>query len=105
MPKGHWKCMGNITPRKIVFLTVNIFAVQEYCSGIPEAEIFGRKRKFSAFGLRFRPPNLKAGYGRISNFRVFSKKTFTYEVEHLNICTKFPKNTSYEYFLKKFKKQ
>ena len=27
MPKGHWKCMGNITPRKVVFLTVNIFAV------------------------------------------------------------------------------
>jgi hypothetical protein len=27
MPKGHWKCMGNITPRKVVFLTVNTFAV------------------------------------------------------------------------------
>ena len=35
-------------------------------SGIPEAEIFGRKRKFSAFGLRFRPPKLKAEYGRNS---------------------------------------
>ena len=79
MPKGHWKCMGNITPRKIVFLTVNIFAVQEYCSGIPEAEIFGRKRKFSAFGLRFRPPNLKAEYGRKSNFRFFSKWTVKLE--------------------------
>ena len=33
-------------------------------SGIPEAEIFGRKRKFSAFGLWFRPPKLKAEYGR-----------------------------------------
>ena len=27
MPKGHWRCMRNITPRKVVFLTVNIFAV------------------------------------------------------------------------------
>ena len=42
-------------------------------SGIPEAEIFGRKRKFSLFGLRFWPPNLKAEYGRKSNFRFFSK--------------------------------
>jgi hypothetical protein len=42
-------------------------------SGIPEAEIFGQKRRFSAFGLRFRPPNLKAEYGRKSNFRIFSK--------------------------------
>jgi hypothetical protein len=25
-----------------------------FLSGIPEAEIFGRKRKFLAFGLRFR---------------------------------------------------
>ena len=35
-------------------------------SGIPEAETFGRKGKFSAFGLRFRPPKLKAEYGRNS---------------------------------------
>ena len=27
MPKGHWKYMGNITPQKVVFLTINIFAV------------------------------------------------------------------------------
>ena len=40
-------------------------------SGIPEAEIFGRKRKFSAFGLRFRPPKFKSEYGRKINFRVF----------------------------------
>ena len=25
-PKGQWKCLGNITPRKVVFLTLNIFA-------------------------------------------------------------------------------
>ena len=43
-------------------------------SGIPEAEIFGQKRRFSAFGLRFRPPNLKAEYGRMSNFRFFFSK-------------------------------
>ena len=35
-------------------------------SGIPEAETFGRNRKFSAFGLRFRPPKVKAEYGRNS---------------------------------------
>ena len=35
-------------------------------SGIPEAEIFGRKRKFSALGFRFRPPKLKAEHGRNS---------------------------------------
>ena len=35
-------------------------------SGIQEAE---------AFGLRFRPPNLKAEYGRKSNFIIFSKWT------------------------------
>ena len=35
-------------------------------SGIPEAETFGRNRKFSAFGFRFRPPKLKAEYGWIS---------------------------------------
>ena len=36
-------------------------------SGIPEAETFGRKGKFSALGFRFRPPKLKAECGR--NFR------------------------------------
>ena len=35
-------------------------------SGIPEAETFGRNRKFSAFGLRFRPLKVKAEYGRNS---------------------------------------
>ena len=35
-------------------------------SGIPEAETFGQKGKFSAFGFRFRPPKLKAEYGRNS---------------------------------------
>ena len=35
-------------------------------SGIPEAETFGQKRKFSAFGLWFRPPKFKAEYGRMS---------------------------------------
>ena len=38
-----------------------------FSSGIPEAETFGRNRKFSAFGFRFRPPKLKAEYGR--NYR------------------------------------
>ena len=38
-------------------------------SGIPEADIFGQKRRFSAFGIRFRPPNLKAENGRKSNFK------------------------------------
>ena len=32
-------------------------------SGIPEAETFGRKGKFSAFGFRFRQPKVKAEYG------------------------------------------
>ena len=35
-------------------------------SGIPEFQPFGQKGKFSAFGLRFRPPKLKAEYGRNS---------------------------------------
>ena len=35
-------------------------------SGIPEFRPFGQKGKFSAFGLRFRPPKLKAEYGRNS---------------------------------------
>ena len=38
----------------------------KFYSGIPEAETFGRNRKFSAFGFRFRPPKLKAEYGRNS---------------------------------------
>ena len=47
----------------------------DLCSGIPEAETFGQKRKFSAFGLRFRPLNLKAEYGRKSNFRIIDQNT------------------------------
>ena len=35
-------------------------------SGIPEFRPFGQKGKFSAFGFRFRPPKLKAEYGRNS---------------------------------------
>ena len=35
-------------------------------SGIPEAETFGRNRKFSAFGFWFRLPKLKVEYGRNS---------------------------------------
>ena len=42
-----------------LFYTINL-------SGILEAEIFGRKRRFSAFGLRFWPPKLKAEYGQNS---------------------------------------
>ena len=38
-----------------------------FCSGIPEFRPFGQKGKFSAFGLRFRPPKLKTEYGR--NYR------------------------------------
>ena len=37
-------------------------------SGIPEEEIFGQKRRFSVFGLRFRLPNFKTEYGRKSNY-------------------------------------
>ena len=60
------------------FFTISLFFekhLQEFLSlkssGIPEAEIFGRKRKFSLFGFRFRPPNIKAEYGRKSNVRLF----------------------------------
>ena len=35
-------------------------------SGIPEAETFGRNRKFSAFGLRFRSSKVKPEYGQNS---------------------------------------
>ena len=46
-----------------------------FYSGIPEAETLGRNRKFSAFGFRFRPPKVKAEYGRNSrkalNFLLF----------------------------------
>ena len=45
----------------------NKFMKPCHTSGIPEAETFGQKRKFSAFGLRFRPPKFKAEYGRMSN--------------------------------------
>ena len=57
-----------------------------YSSGIPEAETFGRNRKFSAFGLRFRPPNIKSEYGRKLNFRF--TKTFTKKEKevHLFLC-------------------
>ena len=51
---------GLKTPKKH-FLTVF-----ELMSGIPEFRPFGQKGKFSAFGLRFRPPKLKAEYGRNS---------------------------------------
>ena len=37
-----------------------------FASGIPEAETFGQKGKFSAFGLRFQLPKLTAEYGRNS---------------------------------------
>ena len=37
------------------------------------------KQKISAFGLQSRPPNLKAEYGRKSNFRFFSKWTVKLE--------------------------
>ena len=32
MPKRHWKCMGNITPWKVVFLTVDIFNILNFNS-------------------------------------------------------------------------
>ena len=35
-------------------------------SGIPEFRSFGQKGKFSTFGFRFRPPKVKAEYGRNS---------------------------------------
>ena len=36
-------------------------------SGLPEFRSFGQKGKFSPFGLRFRPPKVKAEYGRNSS--------------------------------------
>ena len=50
---------GGFNEQSLVILWVN-------CSGIPEFRPFGQKGKFSAFGLRFRPPKLKAEYGRNS---------------------------------------
>ena len=44
----------------------NLVQTRQKFSGIPEAETFGRNRKFSAFGFRFRPPKVKAEYGRNS---------------------------------------
>ena len=35
-------------------------------SGLPEFRSFGQKGKFSPFGFRFRPPKVKAEYGRNS---------------------------------------
>ena len=60
-------------------------------SGIPEAEIFGPKRRFLAFGIQFRPPNLKAEYGRIFSkwivciLMMLNWKTFTYRVRGLKL--------------------
>ena len=61
------------------FINMNLFF-----SGVPEAEIFGRKRKFLPFGFRFRPPKLKAEYGRMSNFRFFFSK-WTVKLENVYI--------------------
>ena len=36
---------------------------------------FRPKQKFSAFGLQFRPPNLKAEHGQKSNFRIMNQNT------------------------------
>ncbi len=55
----------NFQIKKLITLT---------CSGLPKAETFGRNRKFSAFGLRFRPPNIKSEYGRKLNFRLRLQK-------------------------------
>ena len=43
-----------------------LFKTTIIISGIPEAETFGRKGKFSDLGFRFRPPKLKAEYGQNS---------------------------------------
>ena len=40
-------------------------------SGIPEAEIFGQKRRFSAFGLQFRLPNLRVNMAESQISEVF----------------------------------
>ena len=48
------------------FEMVAMFRINYGTSGIPEFRPFGQKGKFSAFGLRFRPPKLKAEYGRNS---------------------------------------
>ena len=60
-------------------------------SGTPETEIFGQKRKFSAFGLRFRPPNLKAEYGRKSNFRIINQNTSLLKTIAGNVQENFEK--------------
>ena len=40
-------------------------------SGIPEAEIFGQKQRFSAFGLQFRLPNLRVNMAESQISEVF----------------------------------
>jgi hypothetical protein len=51
---------------KIVLHQILVSGTVLWSSGIPEAETFGRNRKFSVFGIRFRPPKVKAEYGRNS---------------------------------------
>ena len=73
-PKAQEWLLGRILELISLFTisTYNLFAQPpiifkyEFCSGIPEAETFGQNRKFSAFGFRFRPPKVKAEYGRNS---------------------------------------
>ena len=57
----------SIMPYHVVTFTLISILVADYIhSGIPEFRPFGQKGKFSAFGFRFRPPKLKAEYGRNS---------------------------------------
>ena len=57
-----------------IYFCHNAYNSNIQISGIPEAEFFGRKRKFSPFGLGFRPPNLKAEYGRKSKFSYLQRQ-------------------------------
>ena len=53
-------------------------------SGIPEFRPFGQKGKFSAFGLWFRSPKLKAEYGRNSR-KALDFLLFVHEnIAHVN---------------------
>ena len=59
-PKLSVSFSGQISAWTRVCQDCNIY------SGIPEFRSFGQKGKFSTFGFRFRPPKVKAEYGRNS---------------------------------------
>ena len=69
--KDRFQKVDMLRVRTSMIHTYIQFFFCENTSGIPEAEIFGRKRKFLLFDLRFRPPNLRAEYVRKLNFKFF----------------------------------